>query len=148
MKPFNLEAALAGELVQLRRGDVARVLFVKPDLPHVHCHVIGYLCESGSTTSWTKDGKASAWVENHNNDIIGMYEEPAPDVTITFKQPLKELRDDAVYSHINENREWNISSIKNASNPDIILKSGRVFAIKEDVQKFIYVMEWLKKWNS
>lgn len=81
MKPFNLEEALSGKLVQLRNGKRARILV---DLSkafgakRLSSSIVGVtlIDEKTITTAllWERDGRYPAcdWL-----DIVGMYEEPA-----------------------------------------------------------------------
>ena len=84
MKPFNLEAALAGELVALRDGTRAEVLY---DLRNSQFSDAGAwplagIIEHGGTTVWTADGVAlTRFTENTGlgaRDIGCMWEEPKP----------------------------------------------------------------------
>lgn len=93
MKAFDLEKALAGEPVVLRNGHKA---FIVKHIPEEHikkeeCELIGYLVEGlkfQSCATWTKDGKYNPCFSSHIYDIVGMYEEPRPTVTLTLPAPI------------------------------------------------------------
>lgn len=85
MKPFNLEKALAGELVQLRDGRKAIILCRIPDTytyedgTKVSFPLLGVSLEDDGTVndqfaSWRDDGRFAS--TDSASDIMGMYEEP------------------------------------------------------------------------
>lgn len=88
MKPFDLKKALAGEPVLLRDGSKAIIFYCIPDLykneegNSLSFPVIGLVLDqdgyvSHSPTSWRGDGSYGASeIQEHDKDIIGMYEEP------------------------------------------------------------------------
>ena len=86
MKPFNLQAALDGELVQLRDGHLAHIVYKHDDARDCYGHkleheLIGYvLSKEGrihkEAESWTLEGKVGMSTETDPWDIIGMYEKP------------------------------------------------------------------------
>lgn len=85
MKPFDLEKALAGELVQLRDGRKAIILcripdtFTYEDGTKVSFPLLGISLEDDGTVndqfaSWRDDGRFAS--TDSASDIMGMYEEP------------------------------------------------------------------------
>lgn len=108
MKPFNLEKALQGKPVQLRNGCKAIIFYRVPD---VHLYDDGTTIlfplkgisfnpdgsVKNSNCSWKDDG---AYTENYacDSDIIGMWEEPTPTITLTLPKPFKPKQDEIYYS--------------------------------------------------
>ncbi|GJH43123.1 pyruvate kinase [Pasteurella canis] len=109
MKAFDLEKALAGEPVVLRNGYKA---FIAKSIPTEHVkkegELIGYLVEDSkfhSCATWTKDGKYNPCFSSHIYDIIGMWEDPRPTVTLTLPCPLKELEEGQKFWRITMNSD-------------------------------------------
>lgn len=87
MKPFDLQAALNGELVQLRNGSRARIVYVHDaglkdvygnELKHI---LIGFIITKNDKVlrgaeTWTLEGKVSHLSDEDPYDIIGMHEKP------------------------------------------------------------------------
>ena len=74
MKPFDLQEALNGALVQLRNGQKAYVIGLsKVGTEDGNSYIVG---EFGhNLCNWSKDGKY--WLNRESElDIVGMYEEP------------------------------------------------------------------------
>lgn len=74
MKPFDLQEALNGALVQLRNGQKAYVIGLSKLGPEDgNSYIVG---EFGrNLCNWSKDGKY--WLDRESEwDIVGMYEEP------------------------------------------------------------------------
>ncbi|MCW4596772.1 pyruvate kinase [Pasteurella multocida subsp. multocida] len=95
MKKFDLEKALAGKPVVLRNGNKAFVKFVLENPLYEDNQVVGFhIDDEGNEEgiNWRKDG---IHIPNVNSmyDIIGMWEEPPPTVTLTLPCPLKELEE-------------------------------------------------------
>lgn len=97
MKPFNLEAALQGEPVQLRSGCKAIILYRVPDVYRYNDGTtilfplkgIYFTPDGGvsnSDSSWRDDGAYSDNCESER-DILGMWEEPTPTATFTLPKP-------------------------------------------------------------
>ena len=97
MKPFNLEAALQGEPVQLRSGCKAIILYRVPDVYRYNDGTtilfplkgIYFTPDGGvsnSDSSWRDDGAYSDDCESER-DILGMWEEPTPTATFTLPKP-------------------------------------------------------------
>ena len=85
MKAFDLQEALNGELVQLRNGYQARIVYVHDTgLKDVYSNelahkLIGFIVTEDDrilkeTESWTLDGRVVDCNEDHPYDIIGMFE--------------------------------------------------------------------------
>ena len=85
MKPFDLQEALNGELVQLRNGYQARIVYVHDNgLKDVYSNelahkLIGFVMNKDGlviqeSESWTLDGRVVDCNEDHPYDIIGMFE--------------------------------------------------------------------------
>lgn len=100
MKPFNLEAALAGEPVVLRNSCKADILYVIPDtykFPNgttFNYPVRGIIFNKDGTLDgahrWNIDGTSYSRVETSPMDIIGMWEEPELTQEELFEKALKE----------------------------------------------------------
>ena len=78
MKPFDLEAALEGEPVQLRNGRKAHVLADKRDLPEswgrdLHCMPLVVIDSKGNVSCRLETGYYSHH-RRSEKDIIGMWE--------------------------------------------------------------------------
>ncbi|MFC0938961.1 pyruvate kinase [Pasteurella multocida] len=90
MKPFDLEKALAGEPVVLRNGNKAFVKFALENPVREECAMIGYVIDDrgrDSLIGWYKNGLYAS-CGGDGLDIIGMYEEPRPTVTLTLPSPI------------------------------------------------------------
>lgn len=91
MKPFDSKEALAGKLCVTRNGDlVAVVVDISDVLPEAEFPIGGYIKAVGddnwrSTLEWWGSGGQYGPVGTSGEDIIGMYEEPAPN------QPLVDI---------------------------------------------------------
>lgn len=107
MKPFNLEEALQGNPVQLRNGCKAIVYYRVPDT---------FKYESGNNASFplkglTFDNKGNlddsdyCWSDDGSydfdgvceTDIVGMWEEPTPTVTVTLPKPFLPKKGEEYY---------------------------------------------------
>ncbi|HGO5853582.1 TPA: pyruvate kinase [Mannheimia haemolytica] len=143
-KPFDLEKVLAGEPVKLRNGTKAIVYSNVSNLCKTGLPLKGLAYSNrdqkytdSSYYSWTLEGKFfSGDRGEHENDIVGMWEEPRPTVTLTLPCPLKEPRDEM----------WFISSrftiIKSAGDGGSkkFLEEGRYFASEYDAQEWLNAM--------
>lgn len=77
MKPFNLEAALAGAPVQLRDESKARVFFNTNDVGfNIRFPLVGLIEGREGVVSWRIDGIFIEKDYESDFDILGMYEEP------------------------------------------------------------------------
>lgn len=86
MKPFDLQAALDGELVQLRDGDLARIVYKHDTARNIYGHdlehkLVGFVMDKNGkilreAESWSLEGKVGMSTEDDSWDIVGMYEKP------------------------------------------------------------------------
>lgn len=83
MKPFNLEKALAGELVQTRGGDKVTNIIVFP----VVCDYSVRAVVNGSIYAFTKDGRMSSGKSSSALDLL-MVAEPEK-ITLSQEEWLK-----------------------------------------------------------
>lgn len=149
MKPFNLEEALQGNPVQLRNGCKAIVYYRVPDT---------FKYESGNNASFplkglTFDNKGNlddgdyCWSDDGSydfdgvceTDIVGMWEEPTPTVTLTLPKPFKPKQDEIYYSisDLYIKPEKNVARCLTASS----IKNGNCFRKEEDAQAWIDAMK-------
>lgn len=148
MKPFNLEEALQGKFVQLRNGNKALITFNKsslgiesslPLMGLVHYGDKGWL---DITHHWHKDG-TYGYIKDEF-DIIGMYEETQPEVTITFPAPVEGIKSGIEYWTVDPaSDDMEIYSLK-PYHPDYYrqrLERGFVFKTKKDAQAFLDAMK-------
>lgn len=90
MKEFNLEKALTGEPVVLRNGSKAFVKFVIEKPMYIDSKLVGYFIDEqgrGGEVAWIEDGRQDRH-EDSDFDIVGMWEEPSPTVTLTLPAPI------------------------------------------------------------
>lgn len=86
MKPFDLQAALDGELVQLRNGDHARIVYKHDDARDIYGHdlehkLVGFVMDKNGkilreAESWSLEGKVGMSTKDDSWDIVGMYDKP------------------------------------------------------------------------
>ena len=152
MKPFNLQEALAGEPVKLRKGSKAYVLAKIPDnfkyvegkeVPYPLMGIVmdkdGYI--SNSHMCWTLKGGCYFTNEPLHNDIIGMWEEP-----IKFEDLPKPFipKHHEVYFIISPTDTKPEKYFANdLDHPSI--QNGNCFKTKEDAQKWINFMKSMKE---
>ena len=148
MKPFDLEAALQGEPVKLRTGAKAIVLyrvpehFTFPNNKPMEYPLKGLVFTKNGNISaeirWTIDGHCNTENINHDADIIDMWEEPTPTVTLTLPKPFKPKQGETYYSISDRytEPEANIAVYLNA--PSIV--NGNCFRKEEDAQAWIDAM--------
>lgn len=109
MKPFNLENALAGNPVQLRGGGKAYIYYKFPDsakkelnrplgFPLIGCIVNDMGQITNSVFTWRTNGTYDDESSNNKHDIIGMWEEPTPTITLTLPKPFKPKQGETYYS--------------------------------------------------
>ncbi|MFK3558294.1 pyruvate kinase [Pasteurella multocida] len=140
MKEFNLEKALAGEPVELRNGRKAFVKFVIDNPAYIYSEFAGYYVNAdgkGEYIGWHKDGRYDKHVGS-GFDIVGMYEEPRPTVTLTLPCPLETVEEGQEVFYLNLYEPLTpVSSfsfqIDSASHFNLY-KSGGLFATKKDAQ--------------
>ncbi|MEE3731729.1 Uncharacterised protein [Mannheimia haemolytica] len=137
-KPFDLEKALQGEPVKLRDGNKAYVIAMvdmPQGLPNYRLVGYGFNGIHKEFLHWRMTGEALV-DDISSDDIVGMWEEPRPTVTLTLPCPLKEPRDEM----------WFISSrftiIKSAGDGGSkeFLEEGRYFASEYDAQEWLNAM--------
>ena len=162
MKRFNKAEALKGAPVVLRNGAKA---FVKFEIPAdqlinssnirdaLHGYIVGPLNIAEDIFSWKEDGRV--WTKSENEfDIVGMWEEPRKQATISFPSPLaKPVNNGEEYfsaKPVNNGEEYfSISAdfevITFEFNFDMFdmtaLESGFMFATREDAQAFLDAMK-------
>lgn len=153
MKPFDLEAALQGEPVQLRNGDKGIICYKVPnEYIYANGDTVNYplkgmvLSNKGfiadSNACWCEDGRYTIDVHiepEHPQDIIGMWEEPTPTVTLTLPKPFKPKQDEIYYSisDLYIKPEKNVARCLTAAS----IKNGNCFRKEEDAQAWIDAMK-------
>ncbi|HDR1050771.1 pyruvate kinase [Pasteurella multocida] len=147
MKPFNLEKALAGEPVVLRNGDKAFVKFVLENPVREECAMIGYVIDDrgrDSLIGWYKNGLYAS-CGGDGLDIVGMYEEPRPTVTLTLPCPLKSVTvgQRVFYLDLNKQCERICAFLfqKDSTYHFNLLKNGGIFSTEEDAQAWLDAMK-------
>ena len=152
MKPFDLEAALQGEPVVLKNGKKAYIgmnlfdLGVLEDATPYPLQGVA-LEEDGSgftNESWTLTGLR---IEHNKTDpfnIIGMYEEPTPTVTVTLPKRFKP-NDSEPFWFINVRMSGQlkaeyVSSEAVTSFRHWCITQGNCFRTEEDAQAWIDAM--------
>lgn len=154
MKPFDLEAALRGEPVQLRSGCKAIILYRVPDVYRYNDGTtilfplkgIYFTPDGGvsnSDSSWRDDGAYSDDCESER-DILGMWEEPTPTVTLTLPKPFKP-NDSEPFWFINVRMSGQlkaeyVSSEAVTSFRHLCITQGNCFRTEEDAQAWIDAM--------
>lgn len=129
MKPFDLEKALAGEMIYSPSGDEKAWLIGESKFDNV-----SYILEY-------EDGKVEAEKIDAIRQHFVMYEEPSPrpTVTLTLPCPLKEHQDPCYYLYYSFEGYENIIEI--SRDPDSLnkvyyneLENGLLFASREDAK--------------
>lgn len=149
MKPFNLENALAGNPVQLRGGGKAYIYYKFPDsakkelnrplgFPLIGCIVNDMGQITNSVFTWRTNGTYDDESSNNKHDIIGMWEEPTPTITLTLPKPFKPKQDEIYYSisDLYIKPEKNVARCLDAAS----IKIGNCFRKEEDAQAWIDAM--------
>ncbi|HHT7889605.1 pyruvate kinase [Pasteurella multocida] len=150
MKPFNLEKALAGEPVVLRDGSKA---FVKFEVPkelreNNFADIVGFRIRGNEfiVKEWDIDGVARS--SCGYEDIVGMYEEPRPTVTLTLPCPLKDVAvGDDIYILSGYRYENNgvpeilVRKHNNSTEIWSAINFGLAFKTKEDAQAWLDAMK-------
>ncbi|OWZ81612.1 pyruvate kinase [Pasteurella multocida] len=155
MKAFDLEKALAGEPVVLRNGSKGYVtadyskFFPFNTFLYQGVFQIGKSKTQFERNSWTIDG--SSFFE-HNKyphlenpfDIVGMWEEPRPTVTLTLPCPLKAVMvgQKVFYLDLNKQHEQVCSFLfqTDSTYHFNLLKNGGIFSTEEDAQAWLDAM--------
>ncbi|MDW0618579.1 pyruvate kinase [Mannheimia haemolytica] len=145
MKPFDLNKALAGEPVKLRNNDKAFVKYLISDdyiRDNKDHQVQGYTVDEEnvflSEVSWTVSGSHFNDGTIAQYDIVGMWEEPRPTVTLTLPCPLKEPYEGMWF--IDNDFTVVKSMFANAPFVKKFLPQGRCFASEEDAQEWLDAM--------
>lgn len=150
MKPFNKAEALKGAPVVLRNGAKA---FVKFEIPAdqlinssnirdaLHGYIVGPLNIAEDIFSWKENG--SVWTKSeHEFDIVGMWEEPRKQATISFPSPLaKPVNNGEEYFSISADFEVITFEFNFDMFDMTALESGFMFATREDAQAFLDAMK-------
>ncbi|HDR0739561.1 TPA: pyruvate kinase, partial [Pasteurella multocida] len=140
MKAFDLEKAIAGEPVVLRDGSKA---FVKFEVPkelreNNFADIVGFRIRGNEfiVEEWDIDGVARS--SCGHRDIVGMYEEPRPTVTLTLPCPLKSVTvgQRVFYLDLNKQCERICAFLfqKDSTYHFNLLKNGGIFSTEEDAQ--------------
>ncbi|OIQ13484.1 hypothetical protein [Pasteurella multocida] len=143
MKEFNLEKALAGEPVVLRVESKAFVKFEVPKELRANnfADIVGFKISGDEfiVKEWDIDGVARS--SCGYEDIVGMYEEPRPTVTLTLPAPIKT-------AHHNQEvfKRGNSTIIRfyfdaNRDKHRKMLESGSLFYSEGDAQAWFEAMK-------
>lgn len=147
MKSFNLEEALAGEPVKLRSG---RKAYVKYSLraekvefgvySELHGYVLNEFNQFLYASTWTKEGKYHDL--NSEDDIIGMWEEQQPRITLDLPAPLKKPQEGMCYIQNGRIYEtiWTEHTPLEKIQRDM-LNDGCYFANKKDAKEWLNAMK-------
>lgn len=147
MKPFNLEAALAGEPVKLSNGNKA---FVKFKLSNPYnkdgVQLSGYAIEDGKevVVNWGVSGRVYPTCK-FVNDIIGMWEDPPPTVKISnfeFPKPKTDFQnvDGWYYIPCFDSDLFEMVCLCHSKTDYFFLKNGLVHKTKEAAIQHTKVM--------
>jgi hypothetical protein len=119
MKPFDLQAALNGEIVQLRDGDHARIVYKHDDARDIYGHdlehkLVGFVMDKNGkilreAESWSLEGKVGTSTKDDSWDIVGMYDKPTrlEILTEAWKRGLRvrSIETGAIYDVIAETKD-------------------------------------------
>lgn len=155
MKPFNLEEALQGKPVQLRNGCKAIIFYRVPDVYRYNDGTTIIFPLKGifftpegdiydSDASWRGDGAYNDYCESEF-DIIGMWEEPTPTVTVTLPKPFKPKKGEQYFTIVTKSKYDPLSIVdtynfKTPTDNDLI-NQGNAFKKEEDAQAWIDAMK-------
>lgn len=166
MKPFNLEEALAGKLCVTRNGRKVQLIFDRRKFKHPKEEnkkypLIGYLQNSDGSwpiaiSVWLETGEHMAYGRESKLDLVGMWEEPQPEVTVTVKAPLKDVEENQevwyygynVAEYLLNPKCNHIYSMKYQSKlyfHKYLLETGQLFATKEDAEAFLEAMKGARR---
>ncbi|MFC0971889.1 pyruvate kinase [Pasteurella multocida] len=143
MKEFDLEKALASEPVVLRNGKKAFVKFVLENPVHEGCAVIGYVIDvrgRDSLIGWYKNGLYAS-CSGDGLDIVGMWEEPRPTVTLTLPAPIKTARHNQEVFKRGNSTIIRFYFDANRDKHRKMLESGSLFYSEEDAQAWLDAMK-------
>ncbi|MEB3492862.1 pyruvate kinase [Pasteurella multocida] len=154
MKPFDLEKALAGEPVVLRDGGKAFVKFEVPKELRANnfADIVGFKISGNEFIVKEWDSNGAARFSCGYEDIIGMYEEPRPTVTLTLPCPLKEIEEGQEFWHmIMDSDPLSIAWAKVDVSMSVfdkeniyhlaLLEAGLAFKSEEDAQAWLDAMK-------
>ena len=158
MKPFDLEEALQGKPVQLRNGDKGIICYKVPnEYIYANGDTVNYplkgmvLSNKGfiadSNACWCEDGRYTIDVHiepEHSHDIIGMWEEPTPTVTLTLPKPFKPKKGEKYFTIVTKSKYDPLSIVDtyNFETPtdNDLINQGNAFKKEEDAQAWIDAM--------
>ncbi|MCL7819005.1 pyruvate kinase [Pasteurella multocida] len=143
MKEFDLEKALASEPVVLRNGKKAFVKFVLENPVREGCAVIGYVIDvrgRDSLIGWYKNGLYASCAGD-GLDIVGMWEEPRPTVTLTLPAPIKTARHNQEVFKRGNSTIIRFYFDANRDKHRKMLESGSLFYSEEDAQAWLDAMK-------
>ena len=144
MKPFDLEEALQGKPVQLRNGNKA---FIQTDLRKLGLleSITPYVIKGISVASdgadwheysWTANGQSLEGYIDRDSDIIGMYEEPTPTITVTLPIPFKPKVGEQYFYIGGLN-----SMVSEGNFEKLVVSAGFCFRTEEDAQAWLDTMK-------
>lgn len=166
MKPFNLEKALAGEYCVTESGQKVKVIFDLRSLNvrnrRISFPLLGYIMDKDgewtiSQESWKEDGRFSPSINGSCLDIVGMWEERQPEVTIAIPAPLKAATDgqEVWYAEYMPERVCNrlvhrthpTKHIFKNNDEELLhlLELGQLFRTKEDCQTFLKAIKGVRR---
>lgn len=131
MKPFDLQEALNGALVQLRNGQTAYVVGLsKVGAEDGNSYIVG---EFGrNLCNWSKDGKY--WLSRESEfDIVGMWEGPE----LTSEQVLKKAFDEGLFVVQPKNVNVKLKVIAKAKDGAFILEADNGFMSKSGDGEYV-----------
>ena len=149
MKPFDLEEALQGKPVQLRNGNKA---FIQTDLRKLGLleSITPYVIKGISVASdgadwheysWTANGQSLEGYINRDSDIIGMYEEPTPTITVTLPIPFKPKVGEQYFYIGGLNSMVSEGNFNNGIFEKLAVSAGFCFRTEEDAQEWLDTMK-------
>ena len=149
MKPFDLEEALQGKPVQLRNGNKA---FIQTDLRKLGLleSITPYVIKGISVASdgadwheysWTANGQSLEGYLNRDSDIIGMYEEPTPTITVTLPIPFKPKVGEQYFYIGGLNSMVSEGNFNNGIFEKLAVSAGFCFRTEEDAQAWLDTMK-------
>lgn len=149
MKPFDLEEALAGKPVQLRNGNKE---FIQTDLRKLGLleSITPYVIKGISVASdgadwheysWTANGQSLEGYIDRDSDIIGMYEEPTPTITVTLPIPFKPKVGEQYFYIGGLNSMVSEGNFNNGIFEKLAINAGFCFRTEEDAQAWLDTMK-------
>ena len=149
MKPFDLEEALQGKPVQLRNGNKA---FIQTDLRKLGLleSITPYVIKGISVASdgadwheysWTANGQSLEGYIDRDSDIIGMYEEPTPTITVTLPIPFKPKVGEQYFYIGGLNSMVGEGNFNNGIFEKLAVSAGFCFRTEEDAQAWLDTMK-------